>query len=199
LEDAINRADLLKAMVVSNKLKVVFVGHGEAGKTSLLNCILGRRNPLTKAEDRTIHADHQQFSVPRDNDEPDLMVTGVELGGCEFYDGAQTLMITPSALHLLVVNADETNPETYLRHINQIQPRAPRAPLQIVLTKSDLVENPQEKAKEVYDNVIQRMNTYEKLWNTKEGQQGEYYRRAKPYSRPTRSNFNFRQGKCQRS
>jgi GTPase SAR1 family protein len=152
---------------ISNEIKVVFVGHGEAGKTSLLNCILGKSNPRTTEKDRTIYVDHQQFSVPRGNNEPDLMAIGFDLAGQEFYDGAQTPMITPSALHFLAVNADETNPENYLRHLNQLQPRAPGAPVQIVLTKSDLVENPQEKAEEVRDNVIHRMKMYETLWNKK--------------------------------
>ena len=174
MEDAINRADLLKAMVVSNKLKVVFVGHGLAGKTSLLNCILGKANPRTAEKDRTIYVDHQQFIVPTENDdEPDIKGKGFDLGGQQFYDGAQTIMFSASALHLLIINADETNQENYLRHLDQLQPGAPGAPVQIVLSKSDLVDNPQEKAEEVRDNVIQRMNTCEKLWN-KNKKKGTY-------------------------
>ena len=45
---------------ISNEIKVVFVGHGEAGKTSLLNCILGKANPRTAEKDRTIYSTSQQ-------------------------------------------------------------------------------------------------------------------------------------------
>ncbi len=159
---------------ISNEIKVVFVGHGEAGKTSLLNCILGKPNPRTTEKDRTIYVDHQQFNVPTENGEPDLKGKGFDLGGQQFYDGAQTALFSASALHLLTINADETNPENYLRHLDQLQPGAPGAPVQIVLSKSDLVDNPQEKAEEVRDNVIHRMKIYEKLWNKnkKKGNKG---------------------------
>jgi hypothetical protein len=64
------------------------------------------------------------------------------------------------------VNADEIDPHNYLRHLDYVQAKAPGSPVQIVLTKTDLLlpkngVTPEEKADEVRDIINQRVTEYQ--------------------------------------
>ncbi len=131
-----------------NEVKILFVGHGKAGKTTLVNAIRGKEQPLTDPQDRTICINHEKIEI-------DGWLTRIfDFGGQEFYIIAQMPMITRSSLNLLCVNSDEINPEHYLWYLNQqLQSRAPGSPVQVILTKCNLVDDEEVKAQEVMSNI----------------------------------------------
>jgi GTPase SAR1 family protein len=168
--------ELHNGSTISNEQKIVILGHGEAGKTSLIQAILDMNQPLTKQEDRTIYVDLKKAHIPRTN-ESDLIAALFDFAGQGKYSAAQAQMITKSALYLLAVNADETDPHNYLRHLDYVQAKAPGSPVQIVLTKTDLLlpkngVTPEEKGEEVRDIIMKRVNEYQKHIERKKDNKG---------------------------
>jgi hypothetical protein len=62
-----------KGSTISNTLKVVLVGQGKAGKTSLLQSILDLTHPLTTEEEHTIYVNFKTVRIPRKG-QPDLII-----------------------------------------------------------------------------------------------------------------------------
>jgi hypothetical protein len=61
------------------------------------------------------------------------------------------------------VNADETDPETYLRFFDLLQPRAEDAVVQIIVAKADCVKNPEVQGQLILGNMNKRLAAYQKL------------------------------------
>ena len=141
-----------RGSTISNTLKVVLVGQGKAGKTSLLQSILDLTDPLTTEEERTIYVNFKTVRIPRKG-KPDLIIIFYDCGGQEGYASGQTPFLTRSALFLFVVNADETDPETYLRFFDLLQPRAEDAVVQIIVAKADCVDNPEKQGQLILGNM----------------------------------------------
>jgi hypothetical protein len=117
---------------------------------------------LTTEEERTIYVNFKTVRIPRKG-QPDLIIVFYDCGGQEEYASGQTPFLTRSALFLFVVNADETDPETYLRFFDLLQPRAEDAVVQIIVAKADCVDNPEEQGQQILDNMNKRLAAYQKL------------------------------------
>jgi len=75
--EAIHRyyKELKNRSEISKRVKVVFIGNGKAGKTSLRNVLKKRIRPFTKEEDRTILLDLDRVTIDRNDSEPlELMI-----------------------------------------------------------------------------------------------------------------------------
>ena len=147
---------------VSNQLKVVLLGGLSNGKTTLLNALQGQAYPLTKVDARTIHLDIVKVTIPRTGEASDLILLVYDCGGWDGYAVGQIPFLSGSALYLLAVEANETDPQKFLRLLVLFQARAPNAVVQIVLTKTDLVPNPEEKAKWVLNAVNKHNDKWRK-------------------------------------
>ena len=123
---------------------------------------------MTNIIDRTIHLEIVNVDIPGPNGKP-LTLTSYDCGGQENYATAQTPFLSISALYLLVVSAeevheadDESKKHNFLRFLEILQARAPGAVIQIILTKTDLLTNPEKKAAWVLDAVNKEMNKWRK-------------------------------------
>ncbi|KAJ8602658.1 hypothetical protein CTAYLR_004102 [Chrysophaeum taylorii] len=154
----------LAGAAVSMELMVVLVGDGGAGKTSLRNAIVGRANPRQAPDDRTLYLDLEKVKIG------DLVLSFCDLGGQPAYASAQALFITPSALYLLVVPIDKVDNENFQggvgRFLEVLQARVPGAIVQLVITKTDLVDNDESAVSEckkwLHDAVDEELNRWRK-------------------------------------
>ena len=134
--------------VVSRQLKVVLVGDGEAGKTTLRHALAGREPPPETEgleDQRTIFLDIDRFVVsnpePSSTDVP-LTLSIYDCGGQAAYAKGQAPFFTESSLFLLVVDVNRATEEHYnatvKRFLELLQVRVPGAVIQLVLSKIDV-------------------------------------------------------------
>mmetsp|Transcript_18173 Transcript_18173/g.27573 ORF Transcript_18173/g.27573 Transcript_18173/m.27573 type:complete len:531 (-) Transcript_18173:776-2368(-) len=146
------REDVKNGYEPSKTLKTVFVGDGEAGKTTLLNLIRGDEKPRTKEEERTIHLDLVDIPINLEGDRT-LNLACYDCGGQKQYAVGQTAFLTSSALYFLCINAEEPDMTKFVRFLVMLQARAPGAVVQVVLTKIDRVDKPEVKRAEVQKEI----------------------------------------------
>ena len=131
----------------SNKLKVVVIEDGEAGKTSLINSLNLKLNALMQPLDRAIYLELGEVSVPLDDDKQTLKLMTYDCGGQEQYASGQAPYLNSSALYLFVIDAAEkidplkNNRMQFLRFMILLQASAPGAQVQIVISKTDRVSD----------------------------------------------------------
>jgi GTPase SAR1 family protein len=154
-------SDALNGAAESNQFKMVLLGTGEAGKTSLLNALMGRRKPLTTKEQRTIHVEIRQFELKQSNNAlPPVTIKAYDFGGQETYALGQSQYFDNNGIYILVINADETNAQVFVAHLQRLQAMAPNAVILVVLSKVDILTTEkalQDKLKWV-QSAIQNFN-----------------------------------------
>uniref|UniRef100_A0A7S3VED0 Roc domain-containing protein n=1 Tax=Chaetoceros debilis TaxID=122233 RepID=A0A7S3VED0_9STRA len=136
--------DLEKGARISNKLKFVLLGTGEAGKTTIANILNGQTtNYMPAKDDRTIHLDLMTIPIHKDGHDP-ITLTVYDCGGQSKYAAGQVQFITSVGFYVLLVNAEEEDPFNITRFLVILQARAPGAVVQIVLSKTDLLNSSSE-------------------------------------------------------
>lgn len=132
--------ELAKGSSVSKLLKVVLVGDGEAGKTSLRNALARRPHPRQAEPDRTIHLDIEKVQI---DDSLDINI--YDCGGQREYLACQLPYLTGVALYVLAVDAlyaaDEYLESKLHRFLIVMQNRVPGAVVLPIVTKVDTVED----------------------------------------------------------
>eukprot|EP00633_Aureoumbra_lagunensis_P010853 CAMPEP_0197340980 /NCGR_PEP_ID=MMETSP0892-20130614/45982_1 /TAXON_ID=44058 ORGANISM="Aureoumbra lagunensis, Strain CCMP1510" /NCGR_SAMPLE_ID=MMETSP0892 /ASSEMBLY_ACC=CAM_ASM_000538 /LENGTH=1116 /DNA_ID=CAMNT_0042845815 /DNA_START=556 /DNA_END=3907 /DNA_ORIENTATION=- len=140
--DAIERYfdELDRGLVISKQLKLVLIGDGGAGKTSLRNALARREDPKQTKDARTILLDLERVKI---NEKLELNI--FDFGGQREYLASQLPYIKGPDLYFLVVPADNATDEHFERLVERffilLQARAPNAVLVPVLTKIDLVQD----------------------------------------------------------
>eukprot|EP00300_Choanocystis_sp_HF-7_P015104 c18936_g1_i1.p1 GENE.c18936_g1_i1~~c18936_g1_i1.p1 ORF type:complete len:1075 (+),score=153.05 c18936_g1_i1:817-4041(+) len=134
----------------SRAVKIVLVGEGGHGKTSLLNAIRVGTPCPTNPEDRTIHIEKHDLPFG------EYDVTFWDFGGQSEYASSQQMFLVGKAMYLLVVGFPDVvvlNPSlsideqqtrqrcetTLLRFVRMLQSRVPGAYVQLCVTKIDQV------------------------------------------------------------
>ena len=140
---------LKEGAVVAKVCKLILVGEGEAGKSSLLAGWLagGEPRPVPAGPaGRTINLALESLAVDRqgvlaDPAAADVIFSCWDLGGQESYAAVQQAYLVPGALYVLVVRADQTSTAAHRRSVRRflhyLQARAPGAVVQPVLTHAD--------------------------------------------------------------
>ena len=134
--------------IVSRSCKLVLLGDGEAGKTSLLSGLrAGRPDPAAAGRDgRTIDLELSSLTLHDNSGAAVVDFSCWDVGGQARYAATQQPYITDGALHLLVVRADAVASarsdakRAHLlvgRWLHYLQVRAPLAVVQLVLTQVD--------------------------------------------------------------
>lgn len=119
---------------ILNEVKVILVGEGASGKTSLVKCIIGEKFNSEESQTHGIHIIKQKFT--RENQ--DFQVNFWDFGGQEIMHATHQFFLTKRCLYLLVLDSrKDEKAEYWLRYI---QTYGCDAPVIIVLNKTD--ENP---------------------------------------------------------
>ena len=128
-----------EAAVVSRWGKLMLVGDGEVGKTSLLRALQRGVPAPTGRNERTIQLDLSELALGEGDNL--TMLSCWDLGGQAPYAAAQQPFVVPDVLYLLVIRADRTNDAEYEavlgRWLDVLQAGAPGAVVQPVLTRAD--------------------------------------------------------------
>ena len=157
-------AQLEHGAAASRKLKLVLIGDGEGGKTSLLRGLQrgGTPDPTAVAE-RTIQLDLSTLTLGEGADA--VLCSAWDFGGQPAYAAAQQPYLAPGALYVLVVPAhragDDDGEQIVERHLDALQARAPGAVVLPVLTQADrLVEDVEalRRAEAEFDAAFQAYN-----------------------------------------
>ena len=131
--------------------KVVLLGSSGAGKTSLANTLAQNKPSCVEEKDRTIVLDRIPWEI--DSEGTLLDVSMIDFGGDDIYKIVHHLFLDESSLVLLVVNLARYSDETYVRDlgswINVLKTRVPKAPVILVGTHVDCLENDEELSSKV--------------------------------------------------
>ena len=133
--------------------RIIVVGDGASGKSSLIEKILYGSFEQGRAQTNGIRIEHFQLNHPEDNRL--LTFHTWDFGGQEIQHAVHKFFFTEGCLYILVLdNRKEEEPEYWLQ---QIESLGGKAPVMVVFNKHD--ENPVERAdrkflKEKYPNII---------------------------------------------
>ncbi len=121
-----------------NEAKVVFLGSGGAGKTSLITRIHGDEFQATKSAIPGLKINQWTVST---NQNDDLIINLWDLGKQEIMNGTFQFFLTQRTLYIYVWNAQEEASTIRMRYwLDVIHRLAPGAPVIIVQNKIDLTE-----------------------------------------------------------
>lgn len=133
--------------------RVIFVGDGSAGKSSLIEKTLYNTFEKGRTQTNGIHIEHFQLNHPEDNRELNFHIW--DFGGQEIQHAVHKFFFTEGCLYVLVLdNRKEEDPEYWLQ---QIESLGGKAAVLVVFNKQDenTVETVDRKyLKEKYPNII---------------------------------------------
>jgi len=97
-----------------------------------------------------------------ENGQPPVKIKTYDFGGQETYALGQSQYFDNGGMYILVVNADETNAQVFIAHLQRLQAMAPNAVVLVVLSKIDLLKTEKELQDKVewIKNEIQNFNDH---------------------------------------
>jgi internalin A len=114
------------------ELKLIFLGEGESGKTTLMKRLLGL--PVVKGEKQTQGITQMKWTVP--DGEVDITVNMWDFGGQEIQHNAHQFFLTEDCIYVLVLdNRRDEQPEYWLQHILSL---GKNSPILVVSNKVDI-------------------------------------------------------------
>ncbi|MCP5141839.1 MAG: leucine-rich repeat domain-containing protein [Gammaproteobacteria bacterium] len=84
--------------------KVILLGHGAAGKTTLLRRLLNPKHKVRRDDPSTHGINIEDWSIERAGDKPDILAHVWDFGGQELQYATHQFFLTEKALYVLVVN-----------------------------------------------------------------------------------------------
>ncbi len=102
---------LKKEQIIIKEVKLLFLGEGSAGKTTLMKSLLGDK--VNPAELQTHGINQQKWTV-----DDDIQVNMWDFGGQEIQHSVHQFFLTERSIYVLVLdNRKEEKPEYWLQHI----------------------------------------------------------------------------------
>ncbi|MBL4663581.1 MAG: leucine-rich repeat domain-containing protein [Flavobacteriaceae bacterium] len=117
-----------------NEVKVILVGEGASGKTSLVKCLLGDDFDIKEKQTHGINISKRGFQVKQEN----LTINFWDFGGQEIVHATHQFFLTKRCLYILVLDSrKDEKAEYWLKYIESF---GGNAPIFVILNKMD--ENP---------------------------------------------------------
>ena len=114
------------------ELKLIFLGEGESGKTTLMKRLLDL--PVVKGEKQTQGITQMKWTVP--DIEGDITINMWDFGGQEIQHNAHQFFLTEDCIYVLVLdNRRDEQPEYWLQHILSL---GKNSPIVVVSNKVDI-------------------------------------------------------------
>lgn len=135
-----------------NEVKVIIVGDGGAGKTSLQKLLTSEAFDLYESQTHGINIKHLDININEQNVKYRLW----DFGGQEIMHATHQFFLSRRSIYVIILNArEEPNPEYWLNHIKSF---GGNSPVIVVINKID--ENPSYDVnrlflKEKYPNIIE--------------------------------------------
>ncbi|GEM_PF-2859987 len=119
--------------------KVVFVGEGEVGKTSLMKCLLyDKKASEIRTEKIEIHTCSDKFFyTPKPETKEPLKLYFWDFGGQEIMHATHKFFMTERSLYVLVVSGREDQPDTLEKWLEMLQSSCGDSPILLVINKLD--------------------------------------------------------------
>ncbi|MCB9306598.1 MAG: GTP-binding protein [Lewinellaceae bacterium] len=141
-----------------NEIKLVLVGNGGVGKTSLIKSILDQ-NYQVKNTPATTGIEITKWKISKEdfNDKEDFIVNIWDFGGQEIYHSTHQLFLTQRSLYLLLIDSrSESNLENIFYWLNIIKIFGGNSPVLLVNSKIDEYYSPKPiyEIKSTFHNVI---------------------------------------------
>ncbi|CAE6929310.1 hypothetical protein ACOMICROBIO_GDFFDHBD_02493 [Vibrio sp. B1REV9] len=140
-----------------NEAKIVFLGNGEVGKTSLMKALNGQ---LFDAEENTTHGINiNKYTVPI-NDRHSVDASIWDFGGQQIMHATHQLFLSRRCVYVLVINdrKEDLHQEQKIDYwLQQVQTFGGNSKVIIVRNKSDMFtfnNIPEGKLKEKYPNLV---------------------------------------------
>ncbi|MFN8345451.1 MAG: COR domain-containing protein [Spirosomataceae bacterium] len=115
-----------------NEAKMILIGEPEAGKTTLMNYLLGRPFAETKT---TKGIKIERWNITDDKAETPYRINIWDFGGQEIQSTVHRFFLTQDTLYVVLLNArKDEKPDKYLE---QIRSYAPNSPVLIVINRMD--------------------------------------------------------------
>jgi len=117
-----------------NEVKIIFLGEGAAGKTSLIKCLLGEPFDAKESQTHGIRIRKMPFHIEED----EVMANVWDFGGQEVMHATHQFFLSERCIYVLVLNSrSEDRAEYWLKHAASF---GGKSPVLVVLNKID--ENP---------------------------------------------------------
>ena len=141
-----------------HELKLLFVGEGRVGKTSLANSLI-LNDYLLDNEKTTEGIDIKKWVIQKEklNSKKNFRVNIWDFGGQEIYHDIHHFFLTRRSIYLLVTETrKEDKHEDFYYWLNIIKTLGDNSPIIIVLNKCDLPtkEIPIEQYKSIFKNIV---------------------------------------------
>lgn len=140
-----------------NEAKIIFLGNGEVGKTSLMKVLSGEN---FNAEEETTHGINiKKYTVPI-NDKCSVDASIWDFGGQQIMHATHQLFLSRRCVYVLVINdrRDDLEQEQKINYwLQQVQTFGGNSKVIIIRNKSDMFLSnniPEGKLKEKYPNLI---------------------------------------------
>ncbi|MBX7208122.1 MAG: TIR domain-containing protein [Verrucomicrobiaceae bacterium] len=128
-----------KASREFREARLVVVGHGFAGKSSLAKCLITGKAMQPKENKQTLGIDILDWDLPEVGDKGALKVRIWDFGGQEvMHTTHQRLFMGEEAIYIVVVNMRESDPASKVHYwLQHIRARAPKARVLVALNHSE--------------------------------------------------------------
>jgi len=124
---------IARSQVELNEAKLILVGEGEVGKTSLLGALRG--DPWVENRPTTHGIEIKPFTVKVPDRDTEIKLNGWDFGGQPVYRPTHQLFFSAPAVYLVVWKPREGPQQNFIEYwINLIKYRAPEAKIIIVAT-----------------------------------------------------------------
>ncbi len=124
-----------------NEAKLIVVGEGAVGKTSLIRYMVNGE-PRRESEEQTIGADiqeeieTQEWFVTEETEKNDIKLNIWDFGGQEIMHGTHQYFLTERSLYLLVLDGRKKDDNTVYKWLKLIRNRGKDSPVLIVINKA---------------------------------------------------------------